>query len=71
MISAVTIDDLEFEYDDDISSYVSYVGGIDIVIQPLRIGFTAEIIDGIDVNRLGKFPSERWAKLAALKAAMK
>lgn len=71
MISAVTIDDLEFEYDDDLSSFVSYVDGIDIVVQPLRSGFAAEIVDGADVYQIGSYPSERWAKLAALKAAMK
>lgn len=70
MISAVKIDDLDFEYDDEISSFVSYVGGIDIVIQPLHSGFTAEIIDGVDVHQLGVYPSERWAKVAALQAAM-
>lgn len=70
MISAVRIDDLAFEYDPDLCSYVSDVGGIDIVIQPLRSGFTAEIIDGVDVCQLGVYPSERWAKVAALQAAM-
>ncbi|RED25789.1 hypothetical protein BJ123_13022 [Rhodopseudomonas thermotolerans] len=71
MTSALRIDDLEFTYDDDLSSYASYVAGIDIVVQPLRDGFAAEIIDGVDVYQLGTFPSDRWAKVAALQAAMK
>lgn len=64
------IDDLQFEYDADVFAYVSYLAGIDLVVQPLRKGFAAEVIDGAEVHRLGEFPSERWAKVAALNAAM-
>jgi len=64
------IDDLQFEYDADVFAYVSYLVGIDLVVQPLRKGFAAEVIDGAEVHRLGEFPSERWAKVAALNATM-
>ncbi|WP_019199277.1 hypothetical protein [Afipia birgiae] len=63
------IDDLNFEYADDVEAFISDFRGIDLVIQPLRIGFAAEVIDGAEVHALGTFPSERWAKKAALNAA--
>ncbi|MBN9084569.1 MAG: hypothetical protein BGP04_25140 [Rhizobiales bacterium 62-17] len=64
------IDDLNFEYEPDVYAYVSDYSGIDLVVQPLRIGFAAEVVDGAKVHVLGAFPSERWAKKAALDAAM-
>lgn len=65
------IDDLRFEYKPDIFGFIADHCGIDLVIQPLRGGFAVEIVDGIGVHPLGSFPSERWAKVAALKAAEK
>jgi hypothetical protein len=65
------IDDLQFEYDANVFAYVSYLAGIDLVVQPLRKGFAAEVIDGAEVHRLGTFPSERWAKVAVLQVAEK
>ena len=65
------IDDLHFEFEPDVCAYVSDFSGIDLVIQPLRGGFAAEIIDGAKVHPLGAFPSERWAMKAALDAAKK
>lgn len=64
------IDDLKFEYEPDVFSFIADHRGIDLVVQPLREGFAAEVIDGAEVHRLGEFPSERWAKVAALNAAM-
>lgn len=64
------IDDLNFDYEPDVFSFVADHRGIDLVIQPLKKSFAAEVIDGAEVHRLGEFPSERWAKVAALNAAM-
>lgn len=65
------IDDLNFEYEPDVFSFIADHHGIDLVIQPLRKGFAAEVVDGVEVHRLGSFPSERWAKVAALQTAEK
>lgn len=63
------VDDLSFEYDEELLSYVSGVDDIDIVIQPLKHGFDAEVIDGTVVHKLGEFVSERWAQVSALEKA--
>jgi len=65
------IDDLNFEYEPDVFSFVADHRGIDLVIQPLRKGFASEVVDGAEVHRLGEFPNERWAKVATLQAAEK
>lgn len=63
------IDDLDFEYVEDVYAYISDYRDIDLVIQPLLTGFAAEIVNGMKVHKLGEYPSERWAKKAALDAA--
>lgn len=63
------VDQLQFEYDEEIFCFVSGLDDIDIVIQPIRTGFRAEVIDGTVVHELGDFVSERWAKVAALEKA--
>lgn len=63
------IDDLNFEYDEEIFSLVAGLDDVDIVIQPVDSGFLAEVVDGATVHKLGTFASERWATVSALEKA--
>jgi len=75
MQKTVRIDglDLDFYDDDDLFSLVSEYRDIDLVIQPLPLdkAFSAEVVNGKRLRRLGAYPSERWAIKAALDAAKK
>ena len=63
------VDQLQFEYDEELFSYVSGLDDLDIVIQPVDSGFIAEVVDGTSIHKLGNFVSDRWAKMSALEKA--
>jgi len=60
------IEELRFEYDEDVLGLAAYHDGIDLVIQPVGDVFIAEAIDGVKIHALGKHQCLREAMVALL-----